>query len=130
MKSEQSRGPLPLLIGVTGHRNLRGEDIPALEQEVRQVFQELQKRYPHTSLTLISPLAEGADRLVARVAAPLGVRLHVLFPMPRSLYLSDFTSEASRGQLEQLLAQAEQIFELPVAEGSNPEDVRQPGPAR
>src|SRR5437773_400418 len=59
---------LPLVIGITGHRDLRGEDRAALEQQVRGIFMDLRNRYPATPLYLLSPLAEGADRLVARVA--------------------------------------------------------------
>ena len=31
---------LPLVIGVTGHRDLRAEDLPKLEAEVARIFAE------------------------------------------------------------------------------------------
>ncbi len=130
MKPKNICGPLPLLIGVTGHRNLRPDDMPALEHEVRKLFEGLQKRFPHTPLTLLSPLAEGADRLVARVAVAMDVRLEVLLPMPLAEYLTDFASEASRIEFERLHARAEQSIELPLAENSSIEEICQPGPAR
>ena len=56
-------GPLPLVIGITGHRDLREEDRRGLEEGIRRIFAELRDRYPHTPLILLSSLAEGADRL-------------------------------------------------------------------
>jgi len=116
--------PLPLVIGVTGHRDLRAQDREPLEDQVRKIFADLQKRYCHTPLVLLSPLAEGADRLVARVALERGVRLIVPLPMPRELYVEDFRTEASRDEFDELLEQAERWFELPL-HGSNREEEAQ-----
>jgi hypothetical protein len=122
--------PLPLVIGVTGHRDLRKEDWEPLEAQVRLVFAGLQVRYPHTPLVLLSALAEGADRLVARVALENEVRLIVPLPMPRALYEEDFQTEASRDEFNKLLQQAEWWFELPLVGNARDEEVRQQGPAR
>ena len=108
-------GPIPLVFGVTGHRDLISEDVRGLEAAVRQVFQAVQSRYPHSPLRLLSPLAEGADRLAARVALQLGGELLVPLPMPRQEYLRDFATLESRQEFERLLAMASQIFELPAA---------------
>ncbi|HEY1295491.1 MAG TPA: hypothetical protein VGJ60_20625, partial [Chloroflexota bacterium] len=64
--------PVPLLVGVTGHRDLRHADQRYLEGAVRAVLHDLRTRCPSTPLILLSPLAEGADRLVARVALDEG----------------------------------------------------------
>ena len=70
-----------IVIGVTGHRDLRPEDMPTLEGSVRRILDEVRDAHPHTPLLLLSPLAEGSDRLVARVALDLGVRLVVPLPL-------------------------------------------------
>jgi hypothetical protein len=89
-------GRLPLVVGVTGHRDLREQDREALAGRVRHIFMELRARYRTTPLVLLSPLAEGADRLVARVALDCGVRLVVPLPLPQALYEEDFSrSDAS-----------------------------------
>src|SRR5262245_49584283 len=93
-------GRIPLLIGVTGHRDLRDADRPALESKVRAILEEQQRNYPHTPLILLSPLAEGADRLVARVALDLGVRLQVPLPVPQESYIADFQDAASRDEFK------------------------------
>lgn len=110
--------PLPLVIGVTGHRDLSPVDREALEGRVRAIFVELQNRYPATLLVLLSPLAEGADRLAARVALSCGVSLIVPLPMAQDLYETDFETPASLAEFRDLLQQAEAWFELaPAVDG-------------
>lgn len=74
-------------------------------------------------LELHSGLAEGADRLVARQALELGCALHAVLPMARALYERDFTTPASREQFATLLAAAERVVELPLANGVTREAV-------
>ena len=68
---------IPLVIGVTGHRDLREKDVPTLTDRVKAVFDELAAQHPDTPLILLSPLAEGADRLVARAALQWAADLNV-----------------------------------------------------
>lgn len=93
-----------LTIGVTGHRDLVAEEIPALKDKVREFFLQLQHDFPDLELQLITPLAEGSDRLVSDVAQELGVNLIVPLPMPQAEYEKDFSSPAAiedfRGSLE------------------------------
>ncbi|MDX6289044.1 MAG: hypothetical protein QOH42_843 [Blastocatellia bacterium] len=121
---------LPLVIGVTGHRDLRAEDLSRLESVVRQIIEKFRNDLPHTPLVLLSALAEGADRLVARVALELGVRLIVPLPMRRDLYEMDFSTETSRAEFARLLGSAEHWFELPVIDGTTDGEISRPGVAR
>lgn len=100
-------GLLPLVIGVTGHRDLRPVDREALEAQVRAIFKDLRRRYLATPLVLLSPLAEGADRLAARVALSCSVSLIVPLPMAQDLYEADFETPASLAEFRDLLQQAE-----------------------
>jgi len=85
---------LPLVIGATGHRDLRDRDIPALESAVVDAIKRLKRNYlhddPETPLVVLSSLAEGADRLIARVAMDLGAKLIAPLPMEVSEYRHDF----------------------------------------
>ena len=81
---------IPIIFGITGHRDLRLEDVASLESSVRSIFVEYQTKYPSTQLIVISALAEGSDMLVARVAKELGVTLHVLLPYQEEEYLNSF----------------------------------------
>ncbi|HLG96952.1 MAG TPA: hypothetical protein VKX49_11630 [Bryobacteraceae bacterium] len=103
----------PLVIGVTGHRDLRQHDLPHLEKLVRHVLGRLRERYPSTPLVVLSPLAEGADRLVARAGFAFGARLVVPLPLPAALYEQDFEEPGSVDEFRALLAQAECSFVLP-----------------
>jgi hypothetical protein len=121
---------IPLTIGITGHRDLRTEDEDILRKSVRKIFQLLQKRYPHSPLQLLSPLADGADRLVAEVALAENVQLIVPLPIPQDLYEIDFQTPTSKQEFENLLEQATQVFELSLLEGNTRENIHQYGEAR
>jgi len=98
--------PLPLVVGVTGHRDLRPDDVPHLERTVQKAFERIRKECPDTPLILLSSLADGADRLVAHVALRLGCRLVAVLPMPQPVYEEDFATEESRAEFRGLLQQA------------------------
>jgi hypothetical protein len=107
-------GRIPIVLGVTGHRTLSDEDM--IEAAVREQMQALRDRYPHSPFAILSPLAEGADRLVARLAMEvLDARLFVPLPMPEAEYRTDFADEAAQEGYDALRAQAEAVFELDVS---------------
>src|SRR5512137_2838318 len=83
---------VPLVVAVTGHRDLVASEIPRLRKMVREFLLRLRDAYPGRIVAVMSPLAEGADRLVAEEAITLRMPLHVPLPMPRGLYLRDFVS--------------------------------------
>jgi hypothetical protein len=110
--------PLPLqhsenvIIGVTGHRALKNQ--AQIRSIVDQVIDDIKQAHPESSLVVLSPLAEGADRLVARqVLAQDGSRLIVAMPMRKIDYMSDFETQDSIREFNELLDQASEIIELP-----------------
>jgi hypothetical protein len=117
-----------LVVGVTSHRDLDPAQLPELRQQVRLALGTLRNQFPELLLIVLSPLAEGGDRLVAEVALELGARLIVPLPMPVELYARDFATVQSREQFDHLLAQAEAVS-LPLPAG-DPEQLGQPGPLR
>lgn len=96
---------LPLVFGVTGHRDIPASAWDDLAKAVRSVLLELKSRYPNTPFEIISPLAEGADRLVAEVAVDpeIGARMLVPMPMPRTAYEHDFATAESRAEFARML---------------------------
>ena len=118
-----------LVVGVTGHRNLRTAELPALHAQVRAFFLDLQARYPGLPLSVLSSLAEGSDQLVAQVALDLGLRVVAPLPVAPELYRDDFEHSATRALFERQLAQVSPLF-LPIAPGADVESVSRPGPAR
>ena len=113
---DSTPGHLPLVIGATGHRDLRTADRPVLEQTTRRAIEELRDQCPHTPLIVLSALAEGADRLVARVALDLGFSLIVALPMPQAEYEKDFDKPGSLDEFQALLGQAKWRFVVAEAE--------------
>jgi hypothetical protein len=124
--TEMTDARLPLVIGVTGHRDLRPSARVELASCVRTILLGLRTAYPNTPLLLLSPLAEGADRLVAEVALEpaIGARLMVPMPMPRTLYECDFKTAESRAEFARMHAAASHSLELPLMPGVTPEDIR------
>ena len=113
---------LPLVVAVTGHRDLLDSEIEAIRTRVRSFLQELRDRYPANRLVVLSALAEGADLLVAEVAVELAIELIVPLPKPREIYLRGFTSEAAKQRFATLCTSASQVFELPSSKPPVPEE--------
>lgn len=103
---------VPVVIGVTGHRDLVSEQLGDLEESVRNLLMGILNHYSSSPVIVMSALAEGADRLVARVALelakefPYRVRLYAPLPMPSEEYMNDFITEESRREYLDLLQQA------------------------
>jgi hypothetical protein len=110
--------PYRIRIGVTGHRRLPGE--PAFEALIRKaidthidtLFKEesrekieraRRENAPPVLYSVVTPLAEGADRLVARVVLSYeGSRVDVVLPLTLEDYLEDFENERSRQEFQDL----------------------------
>lgn len=122
--------PARVVIGVTGHRKL--EDQAALTQGVHSAIESIRQMVPSLPstplvLTVLSPLAEGTDRLVAREVLNVpGSILEVVLPMEKDDYVQDFETSQSREEFEDLLSQAKSVRRLP-SKGSRPEAYEQVG---
>jgi hypothetical protein len=125
-----SENALPLVVAVTGHRDLLPAEIPGIRDRVRILLTELSEQYPDRRLSVVSPLAAGADQLVAEVALEMGMGLTVPLPMPRDLYEEDFETSAALHNFRSLCERASEVFELPLARGNTIYDVAEHGPAR
>jgi hypothetical protein len=106
-------------IGVTGHRNLPPESLSFIVQEVKLFFEAIKQQHPSATITVLSPLAAGADTLCAKAAVDMGCRLVVPLPMDVQEYRKDF-SEAEATAFDHLLAKADDTFVV-VPEEPKPE---------
>jgi len=109
------------LIGITGHR-LNKLDIsnPKLRQSIMTLLAELVEQHADKRVVMISPLAEGADRLVARIAMEeFNLPLRVPLPLPYELYQTDFEKESSQDEFKELVGKAEYYFEMPMRFGTS-----------
>lgn len=108
----------PLVVGVTSHRNIPAREIEPIRQRVSAFFAELKRDFPELPLVVLSALAEGGDQLVAQEALAAGAHLIAPLPLPRELYVDDFTDPAVSANFDALCRQAE-IVQLPPMEGQS-----------
>ena len=108
-------GSIPIVIGVTGARELRTEEIPLLQETVRKEIRSIRSQCPSSRILVMTGMAEGADQLCAREALAEGCGLIASLPMAMEEYENDFTGEALES-LRELCAQAEDRFVVPETE--------------
>lgn len=99
-------------IGVTGHRRLGGRDaevaatVGALLDEILGHFLPPEGTVP---ITILSALAEGADRVAAHAALQRGAALDVVLPLEPGDYRTDFDTPGSLEEFDQLLDRATKV---------------------
>jgi hypothetical protein len=81
---------IPLLIGIIGHRELPEEYRSDLEAEISQALEQIRSQMPNTQIVLVSSLADGADRLGARVGLAKGMEL-IVPTLPSELWIAFMT---------------------------------------
>ncbi len=121
MEREEARLDATFRVGVTGHRYVASTGAAAglLRDQVRAVFAYLWQTVVDSApvgsqpvLVVVSPLAEGADRLIAHEAVTNGFPLHCPLPFDCAVYEREFTDAASRAEFRSLLTQAAIVEEL------------------
>ncbi|OOG54550.1 hypothetical protein B0E48_14280 [Rhodanobacter sp. C03] len=108
---------VPLVIGVTSHRNLAAHEVEPLRQHVRDFFAQLKRDFPELPLMVLSALAEGGDQLVAQEALAAGATLTAPLPLSPQAYASDFT-DAGRATFAALCQRAD-VLQLPLLPGNS-----------
>ncbi|MCU1474271.1 hypothetical protein, partial [Amnibacterium sp.] len=112
MGTSDGRVPLTLRLGVIGHRWL-----PSDEQVMRAlgvVLDGVERALPprsrstDTELVVVSSIADGADRIVARAAMERGGRLEAVLPAPLEVFRRDF-DPASATDFDDLLNAASTV---------------------
>jgi hypothetical protein len=110
--SEREATQSPFVFGVSGHRDLVRTDLPEFRKQLQIVFDRFRSAFPNASFELLSPLAEGADRVAAEVALASGIRLNVPMPMVQADYERDFNTVESLSEFRRLLATANSQWEV------------------
>ena len=112
--TQANKNTIPIVVGVTGHRDIRKEDIPALENAVSGELQKIQRKHPNSPVWMLNSLAAGADQLCARVAFSLQIPLYCPLPMPEEEYRKDFSAEESE-EYQALRNKAADVFVVPYS---------------
>jgi len=82
---------LPLVIGITGHRDLPKTDEPRLRECLGEILERIQTKQASTPLLVLSGMAAGADILAAEESFERGIPVLACLPMPVEEYEKDFT---------------------------------------
>lgn len=105
---------VPLTVGVTGHRQIAGDCTQAIEAAVVSVLEGVRAKAPDLPLVLLTGLAEGADRLVARlVQERFGAEIIAVLPRAAESYRGDFATADSQKEFDRLLASARLVVTCP-----------------
>ena len=115
-------------VGITGHRDLLQSEILYYKEQIKSYLSELSKNMDK-SLLLISPLADGADRLFIEAGKELGLEYEVILPMPIELYAKDF-DESSLVEFNSLLIHAKKYSSIDIINNRSAEDIKEYCPAR
>jgi hypothetical protein len=102
-----------LSLGITGHRYLA--ETEKVMAGVERAVQRLLKTFPHSHFRVLSSLAEGADRILARRLLLIpNTSLWVPLPLPEEQYLQDWETSESKQEFLHLLEMAERVIKMPV----------------
>jgi hypothetical protein len=125
-----SENSISFRIGVTGHRDILPEDVEGARLKSRELLSTIKSSMPATRITVISGLAEGADRIFAEAALALNMSVEAVLPMPLKYYKKDFDDNSS-AELDRILdTEAVQCIELPLTPGLDADDKTWPEGAR
>lgn len=120
--------PFPVIVGVSGHRDILPTAEHALRDTLRCVLGGLKQTFGADSVCVLSALAKGADQLVAEIAtAPdLGLRLIAVSPMPLENYLATLNDDPhAAAEFDRLWWAADLRLVLPWVEGNERQRDRQ-----
>ena len=106
---------IPIIVGVTGHRALRSQDIPILRAAVSSELKKLTATYANSPFVMLNSIASGADTLCAEAALALGIRLVCPLPLPIEEYRKDFAG-ADAAAFDALIRRADSVFVSPDTE--------------
>ena len=113
---------IPVIVGVTGHREIRRQDEPVIRETVRSELRKLQAICPYSPLMMLNSLAEGSDLLCADVAEELGIPLIAVLPREQTDYERDFSEEAKKRFTHHCI-RAEKVFVAPPVEALREGDI-------
>ena len=110
---------LPLLVGVTGHRDPIATSRAALDTAMTAVLTALASLAGGGTLHVVSALAGGADQLVADVAERLAIPLIAIAPMPLVEYRGTLQAPDTRDRMQHHWERAVLRLELPWVDASH-----------
>ncbi|TRX54953.1 hypothetical protein [Thalassomonas sp. M1454] len=81
-------------IGVTGHRDLNDKTSEQLTKKINSFITDINSQLVNTPVSIITGMADGADRILAKVALANNLPVQIVLPMPEEMYKADFSEES------------------------------------
>jgi len=103
------RYKIPFLIGVVGHRDLVPGELRAIRTAVEQLLRKVCSTYPDVTPTLLTSMADGADLLVAEVAADLDIPIVAVLPMSHDQCRAELATDEARASFDRIYARCERL---------------------
>ena len=112
---------IPVVVGVTGHRNIVEEDKPAIKAQVIESLKEIQslckgKGGADTPVIMLNAFAQGSDMLCAEAAFELGIDVYAVLPCKLEKYIESFDDEQAKSKLNGELSKCKRQFVAPDTE--------------
>ena len=130
------KSPLILNIGIIGHRpgkRLKPQEFERIEADLTHLLNHFKRsikeiKKDHTDIfnqdtpviNVITAMASGADQMGAQAALKRSIPFQAVLPFFREEYAADFTQENELDEYNNLLDQANNIFELPGQRDDEP----------
>ena len=109
-----------MIIGITGHRDLKEECVSHYEDQINSLLIDLKKE--DTNIVIYSSLADGADRMVVKEGIKLDIPFIVVLPMLKDKYQIDF-DDTSLKEFKSLLYQSQEIITIPLSEDNTLDEI-------
>lgn len=102
-----------IFIGVSGHRLIT--EIDKIKVGISCALSHIEKQFPDEAWSVISSLAEGADRLVVKQIFEVQPSAQLFVPLPLSVsdYLEDFHAIVSKQEFLTIMQHAHQVIVPP-----------------
>lgn len=114
---------IPIIVGVTGHRNIVEDDKPEIKKQVIASLREITelckakiKSGKDTPVIMLNGFAQGADMLCAEAAFEVGIDVYAVLPCVEETYLESFDDEVDKRKLHGYLERAKRIILAPDME--------------
>ena len=96
-KKEDVTDQIPVIVGVTGHRNIVEEDKEEIKKQVKESLADIKelcenkkKGGVETPVIMLNAFAQGADMLCAEAAFDMGIKVYAVLPCPEERYKQSF----------------------------------------
>jgi len=106
---------VPFFVGVVGHRQLRPEEIPRLQQEFDAHIQSLLKKLRKTRIIVLTGNAEGADWIPQASKHRDHFSICAVLPFAKDEYVKDFPTKKQRAEFDQALNQCDYVLVAPLS---------------